>query len=92
MPERELLLNTVTLCDERGRTHTMKYYITIDEMDTGRFFCESYGLRVQAVESGVCCTIPHITCDIARIDRLSELVVGGAVTPATLSDVVSDWL
>ncbi len=80
------------LTDAGGRGLTVDYYITVDEMDTGRFFCESYGLLARVRESGEECAVRNITCLAHRIEELGSLVVAGGVTPATLEDVVSDWL
>lgn len=89
---RELLLSVSEIRDEQGVMHSYEYSILIDEMDVGTFSCESYGLKIEEKESGQCCAVPHITTSISRIDELSELVLVGTVTPATLRDVVMDWL
>lgn len=89
---RELFLKTISMEDARGRERRYDYSIIIDEMDVGPYACESYGLQVREQGSGETCRIPHITCSMERIDRLSELVMRGGVTPVTLHDVVSDWL
>lgn len=89
---RELLLRSLEMRDEQGVMHSYEYSILIDEMDVGAFSCESYGLKIEEKESGQYCAVPHITTSISRIDELSELVLAGTVTPATLRDVVMDWL
>ena len=89
---RELFVDAAVLSDEQGREHRYEYHIVIDEMDVGRFACESYGLRVREQGNGASCTVPNITCSIARIDELCALAVRGGVTPSTLRDVVEDWL
>lgn len=89
---RELFLDSRTLIDERGRERRYDYYIMIDEMDVGPFACESYGLRVEEPEAAQITVVPHITCSIARIDELCELVLRHVVTPIQLEDVVRDWL
>lgn len=78
--------------DEQGRARSYEYSILVDELDTGAFSCESYGLKIEEKGSGHSCAVPHITTSIARIDRLSGLVMAGGVTPVTLRDVVMDWL
>ena len=89
---RELLVDIVDLRDESGREHRYEYHIVIDEMNVGQFTCESYGLCVRDRESGDACTVANITCSIPRIDELCALAIRGEVTPATLRDVVEDWL
>lgn len=88
---RELFLKQLTLTDEKGQLRDYDYFITIDEMDVGRFACESYGIRIEE-QGGSQAAVRNITSSIARIDELSELILRNAVTPTTLSDVVSDWL
>ena len=89
---RELFVDTAAVFDERGREHRYDYHIIVDEMNVGQFACESYGLRVREQGSGVFCAVPNITCSIPRIDELCAMAVRGSVTPATLRDVVEDWL
>lgn len=89
---RELFVGSATFSDERGRERCCDYHIVVDEMNVGQFACESYGLRVRERVSGVCSTVPHITCSIPRIDELCALAVKGGVTPINLRDVVEDWL
>lgn len=89
---RELFLRTLTLKDERGAAHSYDYYVIIDEMDVGPFSCESYGIRIEEQGGGASALAPHVTCSIARIDELSELILRNGVTPLSLHDVVSDWL
>ena len=89
---RELFLKTLNLTDSSGRPHSYDYYITIDEMNVGTYACESYGVRITRQDHGESAAVHNITCSIARIDDLCELIVRNTVTPLTLQDVVSDWL
>lgn len=89
---RDLFLKSLTLMDEAEKARTYDYFITIDEMDVGPFFCESYGIRIEGRDGGPSAAVHNVTCSIARIDELCELILGSGVTPATLCDVVSDWL
>ena len=89
---RELFLGTAEQEKEDGESRIFCYHIIIDEMDVGAFSCESYGLRVEDPQEGTEVSVPHITCSISRIDELCELVMGGAVPPDQLLDVVQDWL
>lgn len=89
---RDLFLKSLSLTDQSGMSHRYDYYITIDEMEVGAYACESYGIRISRQDGGEEAAVHNITCSIARIDALSELVLEGGVTPLTLEDVVSDWL
>lgn len=88
---RELYLQTLKLADETGAERSYDYSILIDEMDVGPYFCESYGIKVVERGGGEA-SVPHVTCSVARIDELSELLLRNGVTPTTLNDVLSDWL
>ena len=71
------------------------YYVLVNEATVGdTFLCESYGVQIASVgeaQSDIC-AIPNITTSTQRIDELVELLVKHVVTPATLPDVVEDWL
>lgn len=88
---RELFLETVELTDQNGATRRYDYSILIGEMDVGSYACESYGVSVSE-QGGEQACVPNITCSASRIDELSGLLVRSGVTPATLRDVVLDWL
>lgn len=88
---RELFLQTVELADQAGTVRRYDYFILIGEMDVGAFACESYGVKI-AEQGGGQASVPNVTCSAARIDELSGLLVRNGVTPATLNDVLSDWL
>ena len=88
---RELFLETVTLTDQAGTVRRFDYSILIGEMDVGAYACESYGVKVAEQGGGQAC-VENITCSASRIDELSGLLVRNGVTPASLRDVVSDWL
>ena len=88
---RELFLGTVALTDQAGVVRHFDYSILIGEMDVGAYACESYGVKVAEQGGGQAC-VENITCSASRIDELSGLLVRGEVTPASLHDVVSDWL
>ncbi len=89
---RDLFLKSLSLTDESGVRRSYDYYITIDEMEVGAYACESYGIRITRQDGGESEAVHNVTCSIARIDELCELVVGSGVTPLTLRDVISDWL
>ena len=89
---RELYADSKSIAGEDGVPRQFSYYILIDEMDINRrFACESYGIKVSE-RGGDSTSIPDITVDIKRIDELLNLLVRNAVGPASLSDVVADWL
>lgn len=88
---RELFLRTLELRDAQGVSRQYDYSILIGEMDVGQFSCESYGVKV-AQRGGDAASVPNVTCSAQRIDELSDLLLRHGVTPATLADVVQDWL
>lgn len=86
-----MFLETVELTDQAGALRRFDYSILIGEMDVGAYACESYGVKVAEQGGGEAC-VENITCSASRIDELSGLLTRSGVTPATLRDVVSDWL
>ncbi len=88
---RELFLKSVELVDSSGAIRRFDYSVLIGEMDVGAYACESYGVKV-AEQGGEQASVENITCSASRIDELSELLTRNGVTPATLRDVVLDWL
>jgi len=88
---RDLFLEHLELIDERGRLRNYDYFITVEEMDVGRFVCESYGIRIEE-QGGNQAAVHNITASIAKIDELSRLLLRNQVTPITLADVISDWI
>lgn len=88
---RELFLQTLELADQTGSIRRYDYSILIGEMDVGPFACESYGVKI-AEQGGEQACVANVTCSAARIDELSGLLLRNSVTPATLNDVLSDWL
>lgn len=77
--------------DELGRSHKFHYFLTVDQVETSRFCCEDYGVRVTE-EDGDSAAISSITTSALRIDELMTLLVEHQVGPVGLSDVVADWL
>lgn len=88
---RELFLETVELTDAAGAVHSLDYSILIGEMDVGGYACESYGVKV-AERGGEEARVENVTCSAGRIDELCERLTRGGVGPASLRDVVDDWL
>ena len=77
--------------DELGRPRTFHYALTVDAVEAGAVSWENYGVRVSE-EQGDSVSIPGITTSALRIDELISLLVEQGVGPATLRDVVDDWL
>lgn len=77
--------------DEAGQDHCFHYYLTVEPIQSGQFFCEDYGVRIQE-EAGETSAIPSITTSATRIDELMTLLVDNQVGPAGLADVIADWL
>ena len=76
---------------EDGRLRLFHYYLTVDLVETDRFCCEDYGVRITE-DKGASAAIPSITTSASRIDELMTLLVDNRVGPAGLEDVVADWL
>ena len=87
----EMKIATRRYTGQTGNQHCFHYFLTVDQEETPRFFCENYGVRI-AEESGGDVSIPGITTSAARIDELMALLVDNRVGPAGLADVVADWL
>lgn len=68
------------------------YSILVDEVEAGRFKCESYGVGVICRATGERAQLGGITASAKRIDDLAELLVRNQVGPAHLRDVIDDWL
>lgn len=89
---KELYVDSRTIEDEAGKSLCFDYYVLVGEIDTGVFFCESYGAAVAQVGTGYVCRVPNITTSAARIDSLMCLLLKYIVTPVNLPEVVEDWL
>ena len=87
----ELKVTSRTMQDEGGVCRTYHYSLLVDQVVSGNFSCEDYGVQVQE-ENGDCVSIPGITTSAMRIDELITLLVEHQVGPTTLADVVADWL
>lgn len=87
----EMKIATRRCAGQKGEQHLFHYFLTIDQEETPRLFCENYGVRITE-DSGDDVSIPGITTSAARIDELMTLLVDNRVGPAGLADVVADWL
>lgn len=77
--------------DPSGQQRRFHYFLTVDPVETGRFCCENYGVRITE-EDGESAVIPSITVSAMRVDELITMLVEHQVGPAGLADVVADWL
>ena len=68
------------------------YSLLVDEVEAGRFQCESYGVGVTCPSTGESARVEDITANPKRIDDLCELLVRNQVGPTHLRDVIDDWL
>jgi hypothetical protein len=92
MRKTEICRKMITL--EDGRELTLVYSMTIDELTdimTGQEY-ENYGVCVCLFESGETETIRSVTFSARGIQALLDLLATNLVTPATVGDVVYDWL
>lgn len=89
---KELYIDSRTAADGTGKPLRFDYYVLIGEVDTGPFFCESYGVAVAQSGTEHICRIPNITTSAGRIDRLLSLLLDCTVTPVNLPEVLQDWL
>lgn len=88
----QILVKNAGETAENGSAYTYSYSILVDEVDTGSFYCESYGVRVMEEHNGETAMVQHVTTDMQRINALVSLLARNAVSPVTLRDVVEDWL
>ena len=77
--------------DESGKLRQFHYYVTVDPVETPNFFCETYGVHIEE-SSGEQAAVRSITTSATRIDELITLLTDHLVGPASLRDVVEDWL
>jgi len=87
----ELKVASRQLQDQNGILHIFHYYLTIDQINVGTFFCENYGVKISE-ENGESTVIPSITVSALRMDELMTLLVDNKVSPSGLTDVVMDWV
>lgn len=66
----------------------MAYYLLADEFDQ---IGESYGVRIDC-DNGETESVCGVTLSQNRIQILMNMVLRNTVTPATLRDVVEDWI
>ncbi len=87
---QETYIDTRSCLDEEGLLHTFRYFLLTRQIPAGRFLFQEYGVMVE--ETGAdCARICHVTHSHPKIQELLALLVGHAVTPVDLPDVVEDW-
>lgn len=87
----DLHITSRQIPDESGILRQFQYYLLIEQVDSGNFQCENYGVRI--TEEGVTsCSLPGLTTSAMRIDQLMTMLVDNAVGPVGLEDVIRDWL
>ncbi len=87
----ELKLTSRTGSDPLGRPRMFHYYLTIDLVEGPAIALENYGVCIRE-EGGDTACVPGITTSATRIDELITLLVDNLVSPASLRDVIDDWL
>ena len=87
----EIKIASRTCPDELGRSRTFHYSLPVDTVESGAFSCENYGVKISE-DDGDTAAVPGITTSALRIDELMTLLVEHGVGPASLRDVVDDWL
>ena len=79
----ELKIASRSLTDEAGKLRRLHYFLLVDELEAGSFFCEQYGVKI-AEEDGDCAQIRGITTSAVRIDELMTTLVEQQVSPTVL--------
>ena len=87
----ELYITSRQVTGEDGRSHCFQYYLVVEQVDSGSFQCENYGVRI-AEEGGSSAAVLGLTTSAVRIDQLMTILADNSVGPAGLEDVVRDWL
>lgn len=86
----EIKVATRQIMDERGTPRFLRYYLTIELVESTRFCFERYGVRI-CDQNGFSSCVPALTSSATEIDELMTVLVENTVTPVTLEDVVQDW-
>ena len=87
----DLHITSRQIPDESGILRQFQYYLLIEQVDSGSFQCENYGVRI--CEDGVrSVCLPGLTTSAVRIDQLMTTLVDNGVGPVGLEDVIRDWL
>ena len=87
----EIKIASRTCPDELGHPRTFHYSLLVDPVEAGTLSCENYGVQISE-EGGDSTSVRGITTSAPRIDELLTQLVEYVVCPASLRDIVEDWL
>lgn len=87
----DIHIATRSLADESGQARTFHYFLTVDVIETERFCCENYGVRITEQDK-MTAAVPALTTSAERIDQLMTALVDNSVGPVGLRDIIEDWL
>ena len=85
---REIKYREITTHAEDGRPLSLSYLILVDKSKQP----ERYGVKVVEESSGEAAQALDLTTDTKRIYDMVDKLAKNAVTPASLADIVADWL
>ena len=91
---RKMFIDQKKIASDIGKSLTLTYSVTIDELSDSSSYTgfESYGLAIGIEENGEELCIRHITLRSCEIMALATTISSNCVTPATLPDVIDDWI
>ncbi len=72
--------------------HPWRYGLLVEDIAVDGFFCESYGVMVTDCATGQVHRRRHVTVSPGDAAALLDLLARCQVSPATLDDVLEDWL
>lgn len=88
---REIKIQSCDVLDQHGERLTFDYYLIVEQVSVGKSFdVESYGVKITNHKEWA--MISHISVSRNTIELLLRKLVDNQVGPATLRDVVDDWL
>lgn len=87
----DIHIATRSFRDDEGRMRTFHYYLMVEVVEAGTFCCEDYGVRITETPENSS-SVPSLTTSAMRIDELMTTLVDNGVSPASLRDVIEDWL
>ena len=92
-------MRQMEICRKRTRLDTesdctLVYYITVDDLTEPHsgMELESFGVGVTICENGETGIVPNVTFSKTGVLTLADLLAFHLVTPATVRDIVEDWL
>lgn len=88
---REIKIQSCDVLDQNGGKLRFDYYIVVEQVPMGGTFdVESYGVKI--VNGDECKLVPNLSVSRKTIENLMGKLVANQVGPATLRDVIDDWL